>query len=229
MDVVYGARMENNALTLYLGNKTYSSWSMRPWLVMRHVGLAFDEVVIPLDQANTAERLRAQSPSGRVPALRHGELVVWESLAICEYVAELAPAAKLWPDDRAARAVARAVAAEMHAGFGTLRQQMPMNLKRRAVSLPSGMNDPALLADIARVVALWSSCRGRFGAGGEFLFGQFTIADAMFAPVVTRFRSYAVALEGEAEAYARAMERFAPMREWMEAARLETWEMARYK
>lgn len=217
--------MQTDALTLFLGNKTYSSWSMRPWLALRHTGAAFDEVVIPLDQDDTAERIRAHSPSGRVPALRHGELVVWESLAICEYVAELFPDAKLWPEERAARAVARAVASEMHAGFATLRQRMPMNLGR--VPAPVG-SELALESDIARVGALWASCRARFGQGGDFLFGRFSIADAMFAPVVTRFRSYAVKLDGVVEAYAQAMEAFGPFREWTEAARQETFVMKRY-
>ena len=174
-------------LTLVIGSKRFSSWSLRPWLALKAAGLPFDEVEIPLRQPDTKTRLRAVSPSGKVPLLCDGDLVVWDSLAICEHVAERAPAAGLWPDDSAARAVARAVSAEMHAGFPVLRQTCPMDL---SLDQPLAEIGPDLAAELDRLDALWSDCRARFGAGGPFLFGRFTIADAMYAPVVTRVTTY---------------------------------------
>ncbi|MDR6769522.1 glutathione S-transferase family protein [Azospirillum sp. BE72] len=210
-------------LTLVMGNKAYSSWSLRPWLAMKQAGLAFAETVIPLRQPDTAARIAEHSPSGRVPSLIHAGLTVWDSLAICEYVAELAPEAGLWPADRAARAVARAVSAEMHSGFVPLRTSMPMNLKSDRKG--QGMTD-ATAADIARIEALWADVRSRFGtpAGGPFLFGAFTIADAMFAPVVTRLETYGVAVSPESRAYMDAVLALPAMREWMAAAKEEPWE-----
>lgn len=210
-------------LTLVMGNKAYSSWSLRPWLAMKQAGLAFAETVIPLRQPDTAARIAEHSPSGRVPSLIHAGLTVWDSLAICEYVAELAPEAGLWPADRAARAVARAVSAEMHSGFVSLRTSMPMNLKGDRKG--QGMTD-ATAADIARIEALWADMRARFGipAGGPFLFGAFTIADAMFAPVVTRLETYGVAVSPESRAYMDAVLALPAMREWIAAAKEEPWE-----
>jgi glutathione S-transferase len=208
-----------SGLVLMIGNKNYSSWSLRPWLALRMAGLRFDEVRIPLYQPDSRERQVRHSPSGKVPVLRHGDVVVWESLAICEYAAELAPAAGLWPADAAARAHARAVSAEMHAGFAALRAALPMNL--RVVGARIALAAP-VQAEIDRVVSLWEDCRRRFGAGGELLFGRFTIADAMFAPVVTRFRTYGVALPPRAQAYADAVCDLAPLREWTAAAAAET-------
>jgi glutathione S-transferase len=158
-----------------------------------------------------------------VPALRHGDLVVWESIAILEYVAEAVPEARLWPEQRQARAVARAVSAEMHAGFVALRTHMPMNIRG---SKRGRGRTPEVGADIRRIVAMWEDCRTRFGAGGPFLFGAFGNADAMYAPVVTRFNTYGVALEGTARAYADAILALPPMREWFAAAAAEPWTIA---
>jgi glutathione S-transferase len=199
---------------LVIGNKNYSSWSLRPWLALRVAGVAFDEVRIPLYRADSKPALLLWSPAGKVPVLRHGDVTVWESLAICEYAAEaLAPGAGLWPAAPAARAHARSIAAEMHAGFSSLRSALPMNLRAR-VRLPV---ESAVRADVDRVVALWEDCRARFGAGGPFLFGAFTIADAMYAPVATRFRSYGVALPPVAQAYADALWALPAMQEWAAA------------
>jgi glutathione S-transferase len=206
------------ALQLVIGSKNYSSWSLRPWLALRMAGLAFEEIRIPLYQPGAEELLARWSPTRKVPVLRHGDVTVQESLAICEYAAELAPAAGLWPADRAARAHARAVSAEMHAGFAALRSAMPMNLRVRDARIPVG---DAVRVDVDRVVALWQECRTRFGAGGELLFGGFTIADAMFAPVATRFRTYGVPLPAPAQAYCEAVLGLAPVREWYAAAAVE--------
>jgi glutathione S-transferase len=214
------------ALTLYIGNKNYSSWSLRPWLALKHAGAAFDEVVIALDRPDTRERIAAVSPSGRVPALRDGDLFVWDSLAICEYVAERFPEAHLWPADHAARAVARSVAGEMHSGFAALRSGMTMNIRRPPS--PVLVTDE-IRADIERVTTMWRETRARFGRGGPFLFGAYTIADAMYAPVVTRFRSYAVSLEGEAAAYADAVWNDPAMQEWIAASRVEPQTIPKYE
>ena len=205
-------------LALVIGNKKYSSWSMRPWLVLKQLGVPFDEILIPLYQGDTRQQILTHSPSGRVPALRHGDLVVWDSLAICEYLAELYPGAGLWPHDSGARAVARSVSAEMHSGFAALRNHYPMNIlvERRKESTPE------VDADIARVRALWRTTRERFGEGGRFLFGAFTIADAMFAPVVGRFQTYGVTLEGEEVAYAQAIWDHPAVRAWLDGAKAET-------
>lgn len=205
-------------LTLVIGNKNYSSWSLRPWLALRVAGIPFQEVRIPLYRPDTLAELRAWSPSGLVPLLRDGDLRVWDSLAICETLAERFPEAGLWPADRAARAVARSASAEMHAGFAGLRNAMSMNIRRR---YPDKGRTPECLADIERVLAIWRDCRTRFGAGGDFLFGRFGIADAMYAPVVLRFQTYAVALDGVARAYAEAVLALPAMREWIAAAETE--------
>jgi glutathione S-transferase len=203
-------------LTLVIGNKNYSSWSLRPWLALKQAAVPFHEVMVDLYAADAKAQLARHSPSGRVPALIDGDLVVWDSIAICEYAAEMAPA--LWPAGREARAVARAVSAEMHSGFAALRSKMPMDCKAR---LPGTGRTPESERDIARVVELWDQCRSRHGAGGPFLFGRFSIADAMYAPVVWRFRSYGVALTGAARDYADAMEALPPMQEWLGAALAE--------
>jgi glutathione S-transferase len=213
-------------MTLAIGNKAYSSWSLRPWLAMTVAGLDFNEVVIPLYQPTTREEILRFSPSGKVPALRHGDVVVWESLAIIEYVAELFPQANLWPQARAARAHARSVASEMHGGFSALRSQLPMNVRvhRPKPSLPADVAE-----DVARVTALWRDCRSRFGAGGPFLFGAFGAADAMFAPVVTRFETYGVAIDDEARAYCKAVLALPAMRAWYAAAAAEPWSIAKFE
>lgn len=173
--------------TIYIGNKNYSSWSLRGWLMLKHTGADFTEEVIALDEANTRADILRHSPSARVPAVKHGDFVVWETLAIGEYLAELFPAAQLWPMAATARAVARAASSEMHAGFASLRSHLPMNIRS---SFPNRGVTPEVRADINRITALWRDCRRRFGEGGEFLFGAFTIADAMYAPVVSRVRTY---------------------------------------
>ena len=200
-------------VTLVLGTKNVSSWSLRPWLLARHLGVAFDEELIELDQAGSSARLAAASPTARVPLLRHGTLVVWESLAICEYLCELAGAGH--PRARAARAVARSVSAEMHAGFQALRALWPMNAC--AVGLRTPMTTE-LAADIARVQALWIACRREFGAGGPWLFGSYCIADAMFAPVVLRFRTFGAMLETEAQHYQETALADSHLQEWVLAA-----------
>jgi glutathione S-transferase len=206
-------------MTIYLGNKNYSSWSMRPWLVLKRTTVDFDEVVVPLYQPGSKETILKYSPSGRLPALHHGAVRVWDSLAICEYLAESFANFGLWPKDPAARALARAVSAEMHSGFAALRRDLPMNVRS---SFPGREIAPEAQADINRIMALWRDCRQRFGEGnGDFLFGDFTIADAMFAPVVSRFRTYRIALEREAQAYCDAVTSLPAMQEWAAAAKNE--------
>jgi glutathione S-transferase len=207
-------------LTIAIGNKNYSSWSLRGWLALEHTGVPYEEVVVPLGAADTHARIAAVSPTGRVPALRHGDVRVWESLAIGEYLAETFPDAHLWPQDRAARAVARAVSSEMHAGFAALRSCMPMNVRSR---FPGYGRTPGSLRDIERIRMLWSECRAGFGQGGPFLFGRFSVADAMFAPVVFRFRSYEVKLDPGQGAYLDAMLAHPGMLKWARAAEAETW------
>jgi glutathione S-transferase len=205
-------------LALVIGNKAYSSWSLRPWLLLRESGIGFDEIMIPLYQPDSPRRIRERSPSGRVPALIDGDLTVWDSLAICEYLAERFPKAKGWPEDPKARAVARCVCAEMHSGFAAVRTELPMNLRgRRTGVTPS---DTAR-AEIDRIFEIWSDCRRQFGADGKFLFGRFGIADAMYAPVVTRFATYGIELTGEVRAYSEAILALASLKEWTQAAREE--------
>jgi glutathione S-transferase len=206
-------------LTIYLGNKNYSSWSLRPWLALKHTTLAFDEVVIPLYEPASRETVLKYSPSGRLPALLHGALTVWESLAICEYLAETFPNFALWPTDPAARARARSVSTEMATGFHAMREHLPMNVRS---SFPGRGVTPEVQADINRIMAIWRDCRARFGEKeGDFLFGRFTIADAMFAPVVTRFRTYRIDLEREADAYCDRVMALPAMQEWVAAAKNE--------
>jgi len=207
-------------LTIAVGNKNYSSWSLRGWLALEHTGVPYEEVVIPLGVADTHARIASVSPSGRVPALRHGDVHVWESLAIGEYLAEALPDARLWPEDRVARACARAVSSEMHAGFAALRSSMPMNVRSR---LPGYGRTPGSLRDIERIRTLWSECRSRFGQGGPFLFGRFSVADAMYAPVVFRFRTYDVQLDPGQSAYLEAMLAHPGMQKWARAAEAEAW------
>ncbi len=205
-------------LTLVIGNKNYSSWSLRGWLMVKHTGAPFDEVRIVLDTPTTRADLLRHSPSGRVPVLHDGDVTVWDTLAICEYLAERFPAAGLWPDDRLARARARAVSAEMHAGFATLREAMPMNCRAH---LPGKGRGPGVQDDIDRIAALWRDCRERHGAGGDMLFGGFSAADAMFAPVAARFVTYEVDLDPTSRANADAVWSRPAMREWVAAAGAE--------
>jgi glutathione S-transferase len=205
-------------LELIIGNKNYSSWSLRPWLAMRVVGLNFTETVIPLDHDDTRSRILARSPAGRVPILQDGDVVVWESLAICEYIAEQNPS--LWPADANARAAARSVASEMHAGFMELRKAMPMNCRRPPAKIST---TPEIDADIARVFDIWRDCRSRYGAGGAYLFGNFSIADAMFAPVVSRLYVYDVDMDETCAAYRDAVLTHPAMKEWLDGAAAEDW------
>ena len=201
------------AYTLLIGNKNYSSWSLRPWLVLTQAGLPFTEQLVSLQSdAGKAGRF-ARLPAGRVPCLEHDGLLVWDSLAICEYLAERH--AGLWPADAAARAWARSACAEMHAGFGALRSEMAMDVRARR---PQRRRSPAVQADLARVERLWTETRARFGAGGPLLFGAFTIADAFFAPVAFRLRTYGVALPGPAGQYLAALLALPGVRAWEAAA-----------
>jgi glutathione S-transferase len=205
---------------LVIGNKNYSSWSLRPWLALRMAGIDFEELRIPLYLDHAKQAILAQSPAGKVPVLREGDLRVHESLAICEYAAELAPAAQPWPADAAARAHARSISAEMHAGFAALRASMPMNVRVEGGRLATPLGDAAR-ADVQRLATLLEDCRDRFGAGGPFLFGRFGIADAMFAPVASRFRTYSVPLPPRAQAWADAVLATEPMQQWTRDARSE--------
>jgi len=207
-------------ITLVVGNRNYSSWSFRGWLALKATGQPFEEVVVPLDRPESHEAIVRHSPSGRVPLLRHGEITVWESLAISEFLAETYPAAGLWPEDRVARACARAVASEMHAGFAPLRRDLPMDMRNH---YPGRTIDGAAAGDIARILEIWRDCRGRFGLGGPFLFGEFTAADAMYAPVVSRFTTYEVTLDDVSAAYCDAMRGHAAYREWLAEAEREPW------
>jgi glutathione S-transferase len=205
-------------LTLVIGNKNYSSWSLRPWLLLKHLNVPFAEVQIVLDTPTTREDIEKFSPSGRVPALRHAELTIWDSLAICEYVAELT--GKGWPQAPAARAVARAVSAEMHSGFTNLRSLWPMNARAR--NRRTAMT-AALEADIGRVDEIWNDCRARFGAAGPWLFGEYSIADAMYAPVVLRFNTYGASISPTARWYMASVLEDAALQEWLQAAKQESW------
>ncbi len=210
--------------TIVLGNKAYSSWSLRGWLMLKQTGVTFSEVIIPLDRPETKAEILAHSPSGRVPALKAGDLTIWDSLAIAEYLDERFPGAGLWPQDPEARAVARAVAAEMHAGFATLRARLPMDLKRDpAPQRESAPPDPELAAEIGRIVTIWTDCRARFGGRGDFLFGAFTAADAIYTPVATRFQTYGVVLPEPTAAYRDAVMAWPALGEWIAAAREEPW------
>jgi glutathione S-transferase len=211
------------SLTLVIGNKNYSSWSLRPWIALTESGIAFDEILIPLDQSETKARIAAHSPAGRVPVLIHDDLHVWDSLAILEYLAETFAQRAWWPGDPQARARARSIAAEMHSGFAALRNAMPMNCRTR---LPGRGINPESSRDIARIIDIWSACRAEFGGGGDFLFGAFSNADAMFAPVASRFLTYAVDLPPVAAAYVEALHNLPAMQAWLTAARSEPWVIA---
>lgn len=200
--------------TLVIGNKNYSSWSLRPWLVLTHFGIPFDEILIPLRQPQSKEEILKHSPSGKVPVLKHKNLVIWESLAIGEYLADLFPKKQLWPKDPQAWAIARAISCEMHAGFMDLRKNCPMDVR----SLKSIAPNEGVTRDINRITFIWKECRTNFGKKGEFLFGEFCIADAMFAPVVFRFNTYGVDLSGEAKKYFTAMLNLPAMQKWKDAA-----------
>lgn len=213
------SRESKPSLALVIGNKNYSSWSMRPWVLLRQAGIPFREIQLWFDEDGRAQGIDAYSPTRQVPVLLVNEEPVWDSLAICETVAQLFPDKRLWPGDTRAQALARSACAEMHAGFRSLRSAMPMNIR---VPLPGKGMSPAVERDIQRITALWSDCRGRYGSGGGLLFGHFTVADAYYAPVVMRFITYAAALPAVARDYVEAVRRLPAVVEWMEAARRET-------
>jgi glutathione S-transferase len=206
-------------LTLVIGNKNYSSWSLRPWILMKRLGVEFREVLVPLYGPGSKDEIDKYGPSGRVPILRDGSLCVWDSLAICEYIAELT--GRGWPAKREVRAVARAVCAEMHSGFTNLRTEWPMNARARNRRTPM---TPNLEADIDRVEEIWNDCRRRFGSGGgPWLFGEYSIADAMYAPVVLRFNTYGAQISETVRWYMAATLEDAPMQEWLSASKHEPW------
>lgn len=213
-------------LRLIVGNRLYSSWSLRASLLLRAFDIAFEETVIPMYRPDTRERMLAHGPTGKVPVLIDGTVTVWESLAILEYVAERFPGHAIWPADREVRAHARSAAAEMHAGFTGLRSACPMNLT--AMFEPRDRGE-AVAADVARLVALWREARGRFGAGGPFLYGAFTAADAMYAPVVSRLHSYAVAVPDDVRAYTNAVLDHPAFVSWRHDAFAEPWRLRHYE
>jgi glutathione S-transferase len=203
-----------------IGNKNYSSWSMRPWLALRANEIAFEEIFIPLyTGAADKQRILDVTRSGKVPALIDGDVTIWDSLSIMEYVAERFPESRLWPEDRARRAHARSIAAEMHSGFVPLRNECGMNLHRPVGAI--ALSDDAR-ANIARIEQIWTECRECYGRLGPFLFGSFGAADAMFAPVVHRFRTYAIAVAPEAKAYMDTMMALPAFQEWTRAGLAET-------
>jgi glutathione S-transferase len=210
-------------LHLIVGNKNYSSWSLRPWLAMTHAGIPFDETVIALDMPDTKAKIAQYSPAGKVPILHHGKVAIWETLAILEYVAEIFPEKKLWPAGKAARAMARAISNEMHAGFTALRSACPMNLHRP--QKPVALSDAAK-RDVARIEDIWKMARSTHGKSGKFLFGRFSIADAMFAPVVTRFDTYAIPVSKESRTYMDAVLGLPAFQNWKAAGLKETWVIA---
>jgi glutathione S-transferase len=212
------------ALHLVIGNQNYSSWSFRPWLAMKVADIAFAETVLSLDAPDFKSRMKAVSGAGRVPVLVDGDVRVGESLAILEYLADKFPAKELWPRDLPARADARAAATEMHAGFAALRSQLPMNI-RRPIKTHAVTDD--VRHDIARIDALWGECRARFGTEGPFLYGAFGAADAMYAPVVWRFHTYAVEVSAVVRAYMGTLMALPAWSEWREAALREPWMMPR--
>lgn len=212
-------------LTLVIANKAYSSWSFRPWILMRHVGIAFDEVTIPLAQQDTRAEILRYSPSAKCPVLKDGEIAVWDSLAIIEYLAEVFPRAAIWPRDRAARAKARSLAAEMHSGFVNLRAMLPMNMRRKVKKREL---NPEAAADVARIEEIFrTACQAPEGSG--FLFGDFSAADAMFAPVVNRLHVYDVAVSAGARAYMDRIMGLAVWKEWAQGAQAEPWIIDKYE
>lgn len=208
-----------SGLTLVIGDKNLSSWSLRPWLAMKEAGIPFAEQLILLDRPGTKAEILKKSPSGRVPCLIDGGLAIWDSLAILEYLAEKFPDRRLWPTDRRARAVARSVSAEMHSGFANLRSQWPMKF---AIEGMRKEMSAEVAADVRRISDIWETCRRDFGSGGPFLFGAFSIADAMYAPVVSRFVTYGpVDLGPLAAKWRDAIWALPAMKEWGEGAKAE--------
>lgn len=212
-------------MKLLIGNKCYSSWSLRPWLLMTAKGIAFDEVLVLLDEPGFRDTVLGHAPGsgGTVPCLVHGAVAVWETLAIVEYLAEQFPNMRIWPEEAAARAHARAISSEMHAGFSALRSACHMNLGKRYATKDRG---PDVAKNVARITEIWRDARSRFGAGGPFLYGDFSAADAMYAPVVTRFETYAIAVDPVSRAYMDAVLNHPAYRQWLEAALNEPWIVA---
>lgn len=211
--------MATHDLTLVIGNKNYSSWSLRAWLFLKHVGTPFEEIRVTLNTPGYRELIREHSPSGQVPVLKHRALIVWDSLAICEYLAETYPEAQGWPENAEARALARSVSAEMHSGFAALRETLPMNC--RATGRQVRLSD-TVAREVARIQLIWASCRRRYAERGPWLFGRFCIADAMYAPVVSRFMTYGIACQGIARDYLQTVWVDPAMREWVQAAKAES-------
>ena len=197
------------ALTLHVGSKRYSSWSLRAYLALSHTGAAFEARTILLDWPTSPGEIAKVSPTGRVPVLDHDGLMIWDSLAICEYAAELFPAARLWPEDRARRALARSISAEIHGGFAAMREALTMELTARK---PAPVLAPEVAADVRRVQAIWREALD--ASGGPFLFGAFTIADAMYAPVATRFTTYSIEIDAQSRAYVETIAALPAMRQW---------------
>jgi glutathione S-transferase len=216
--------------TLVIGNKNYSSWSLRGWLMVKASGAPFREVLVPLDQPETRQQILQFTPSARVPVLIDQGVSIWDSLAIGEYLAETFPQAKLWPQDKDARAAARAVSAEMHSGFTDLRRDAPMNIRGH---FPHRSLGAQATADIRRIVTLWRDCRRNFGEKRNpdegFLFGSFTVADAMFTPIATRLRTSDVALDNDTATYVDRVLSTPAMKEWTTAALKEEWRNAKYE
>jgi len=206
-------------LTLVIGNKNYSSWSLRPWLAMAAKGVPFSEILVPLGHPNTAQQVLQYSPTGLVPALKYGNMVLWESLAIIEYVAEKHPEAKLWPEEQEFRALARSLACEVHSGFGALRAHCPMNLRRRAARRLTS----AAEADVMRLIGYWKKFRMELAPDGNFLFGEFGAVDAMFAPLATRIRSYEIPVDRMTNDYIDAIYELPAFQKWYQAAIAEPW------
>lgn len=214
------------SLTLVIANKAYSSWSFRPFILMRHFDIRFSEIVVPLGQEWTRAEILRHSPSGKCPALHDGALVVWDSLAIIEYLAERFPDLPIWPRENEARATARSLAAEMHSGFASLRVNLPMNMRRpvKRREVPAEAT-----ADITRIEAAWADARRRFAGSADFLFGDFCAADAMFAPVVNRLHVYDVSVSAASRAYMHAVMALPAYRDWQQAAEAEHWRIAKYE
>jgi glutathione S-transferase len=210
-------------MKLVIGNKNYSSWSLRPWIAMKHLGLDFEEVVIPMAVPGAKAEMLKHSPNGLVPALIDGDVTIFETIAILEYLNDRFPTGGLWPADIRVRAHARSIAAEMHAGFAALRRDCPMNMRR---AVKKHVPSPEGVKAAERVDAIWSDCRARHAEEGPFLFGRFTNADAMFAPVVNRFHVYDVPRSAASQDYMEAMMALPAWREWEAAARAEPWVIA---
>jgi glutathione S-transferase len=214
------------ALTLVLANKAYSSWSMRPWMVLKRFDIPFDEIVIPMNQPETRAEMLKHAPSGKCPSLHDGTISVWDSLAIIEYLAETYPTFPIWPRGTEARAYARSLSAEMHSGFMALRRECPMNIRRprRAIKVSEDVR-----ADVVRIDEAFADARTRFGAAGAFLFGDFSAADAMFAPVVNRFDTYDLPVSDTTRAYMAAMKALPAWQQWERDAFAEPWRIEHYE